>query len=1813
MKPLSGGRPQPLIFGILVLLCLFFHSFHSFAQPELRWAKSMGGISNSEGDAIVTDASGNVFTAGQFYNTADFDPGPAAFTLTAAGAIGWQDIFITKFDANGNFIWAKQLGGTSYEFPKGMTIDASGNLLLTGYFNGTADFDPGSGVSNLISVGAGTDIFICKLDNDGNFVWADRIGGPSNDQSLAIATDPSGNVYTTGSYFGTVDFDPSAAGTSNLFSSGSIDIFISKLDASGNFVWARKFGGPTVENGSAITIDGGGNVISTGSFAGTVDFDPGAGTANLTSAGSYDAYVSKLDANGNFIWAKAMIIGTSDGYPQSIGVDGSDNIITSGYFSGTADFDPSGATFTLSSAGLDDAFIAKLDASGIFVWAGRMGGNSTDQVKGMVVNAAGESFLTGLFTNTADFDPTLSTTNLTSRGGYDVFVAKFSAAGTLSWVEQMGGTNQDYGNAINMDGSTNLLTTGSFLLTSNFGPGSCQFNLTATTSGRSDVFVQSLSQSAIPPPNITGFSPATGPSGTTVTINGTNFSTAIENNLVFFSGVAATVTASTATSITATVPTGTVVGPITITISCKSGVSATNFIPTGPCYLPLVQRNALTDLYNSTTGGAWVNNANWLSVDESTWYGITVSGCRVTEIDLSANGLNGPLPNTITDLGTLQILKLNENAIAGSLPSTIGQLTALKEINVHQNQMTGAIPASLSSCTLLENLQLESNNFSGNIPTFLGSLSNLKSINLGFNSFTGTIPSELGNLSNLTFLSLAENNLTGSIPASLGTPTGLGLIDLSQNALTGSIPVELGSLSALTSLQLWSNQLTGPIPTEIGNLTSLKFLNLSGNQLNGTVPASFGNLVSLQELYLNDNGFSGAMPATISSITTFLTVDLSLNGFTSMPTISAYNLNVADNSLDFGSLEASVATTVNYQYSPQELLPPGGNVGFASGGAITIPFTTSGTANQYQWYRGSNPVPGATSSTLSIPTAGASDAGVYYLQITNTIVTGLTLQSEPYIVTLSTDPCIGIPRTGGFLQTSFDPLIEVPTTVTAVGIQSTGQIIAATGSSTINGGTVDGIVRFNTNGTLDNSFNSNSYYPGINQFIIQPDDKILTTYTYIPAYTPVTEVARLNADGSVDGSFAPGIGSDLVYAIGLQADSKILVSWSSGSTPQLSRLLADGTLDGTFTAPTNLLANVIKVQPDGKILVGGIFPGGITRLETTGITDTQIISDANGEVFDIAIQLDGQIIVVGSFDYFNGVPVRGIVRINSADGTLDNSFNPIGITDALTPGNYPAQVELQSNGKILIAGIFDTVNGSSRKNLVRLNADGTVDCSFDPGLSTDDDISSLTLDASGNIFIAGAFSSYDGTIRNGLAKVGSSSPPTITITTQPSDFSACDGSTATFTAAGTGTTNITYQWQFSPNGSPLVFSDISNGGSYSGANTATLSINPAGILVEGRYRCRVSGDLAAPVNTHHEGLFIIPLPSAPTASPLSVCSGTAATLNASGGVNGQYRWYTSASGGTAITGAVNSTYTTPNIFAATTYYVSLMGGSCESLRAAADVTLLPSPAQPTATGSSACGPSAQLTLTAAGGVNGQYRWYTIPTGGVPIGSAVNDTYVTPSLSATTSYYVSINDGICESPRTLVNATILSCHAPTIASTLATNYIEGTVSIDLTPLIADVDNNVDQASLKITKQPLSGAKASLSGLTLNIDYTGIPFTATESVGIQVCDLTNLCTNQDISIELAGDITIYNAVSPNGDGKNDFFFIQYIDVIPSTRENHVRIFNRWGDQVFSVDNYNNVERRFDGYKSDGTKLPPGTYFYKIEFPSGSPLTGFIDLRY
>lgn len=195
------------------------------------------------------------------------------------------------------------MGGPSSDVGQGVSVDTYGNVYSTGWFNGTADFDPGPGTFNLLNAGVlGADIFISKLDSNGDFVWAKSMGGTFSDSGYGIAIDTSGNVYTTGSFGGTADFDP-GTGVLDLVSSGGTDIFISKLNNSGDFVWAKALGAGFDDYGYDISVDSSGNVYTTGFFRGTVDFDPGdMGIFNLTSAGFEDIFISKLAGSDKFPW-----------------------------------------------------------------------------------------------------------------------------------------------------------------------------------------------------------------------------------------------------------------------------------------------------------------------------------------------------------------------------------------------------------------------------------------------------------------------------------------------------------------------------------------------------------------------------------------------------------------------------------------------------------------------------------------------------------------------------------------------------------------------------------------------------------------------------------------------------------------------------------------------------------------------------------------------------------------------------------------------------------------------------------------------------------------------------------------------------------------------------------------------------------------------------------------------------------------------------------------------------------------------------------------------------------------------------------------------------------------------------------------------------------------------------------------------------------------------------------------------------------------------------------------------------------------------
>jgi hypothetical protein len=407
----------------------------SDASGNFLWVKQIGNTGSDEA-YYISENAGNLYITGDFSNTVDFDPGASSTYLSSAGA---TDVFILKLDSSGNLIWARSVGGTGFEYAYSVGTDGSGNIYVTGYFLGTADFDPSAGTAYLTSAG-GADIFFSKLDASGNFVWAKSVGGTYDDHGKSVI-DGSGNIYTTGYFYGTVDFDPSA-GVTYLTSSGMNDVSVFKLDASGNFIWAKPVGGVNDDLAYDIVVDPAGNVYSTGSYDGTVDFDPGAGTYNLTAVpGGSDIFIFKLDPAGSFLWAKSM--GGSDyDYSNGIAIDAASNVYVTGNFAGTADFDPSPGTFNLTSVPTSYAneFIVKLDASGSFLWAQAVNGTSSSYGNSVIVDASNNVYATGYFQGTADFDGGTGTTNLTSGGSDDIFLLKLdqcnlvASAGTSATV-----------------------------------------------------------------------------------------------------------------------------------------------------------------------------------------------------------------------------------------------------------------------------------------------------------------------------------------------------------------------------------------------------------------------------------------------------------------------------------------------------------------------------------------------------------------------------------------------------------------------------------------------------------------------------------------------------------------------------------------------------------------------------------------------------------------------------------------------------------------------------------------------------------------------------------------------------------------------------------------------------------------------------------------------------------------------------------------------------------------------------------------------------------------------------------------------------------------------------------------------------------------------------------------------------------------------------------------------------------------------------------------------------------------------------------
>lgn len=378
------------------------------ASGNYVWAVSGGGNNSDRGLSIKTDAAGNSYVTGFFYNTANF----GSQSITSAGA---QDIFIAKYDNAGNCLWAKRAGGSGSDIGNGITVDGSGNVIVTGEFSGTANFGAGS----LTSMNGSTDVFTTKLDGSGNFLWCKKGSAHLTDRGIDVACDNSGGIYITGQFSDTITFDQPH--NNNMYNA----IFVVKYDASGNEQWFRRVGGGTLNVSNSIVCNSSG-IFITGDFQGTVTFF---GSSNVTLSGTYTngIFVAKYDASGGLVWD----VSESSDSPvtsKSIASDGSGNIYIGGHFkcrfNTLADAYGQGV---YNSVGYWDVFGEKLSSSGSRLMARQMGGRQDQLCNGIACDNNGNPVLTGTFNSDIIVPASNNFAGFPSYAGYE-----YDAVGSIT-------------------------------------------------------------------------------------------------------------------------------------------------------------------------------------------------------------------------------------------------------------------------------------------------------------------------------------------------------------------------------------------------------------------------------------------------------------------------------------------------------------------------------------------------------------------------------------------------------------------------------------------------------------------------------------------------------------------------------------------------------------------------------------------------------------------------------------------------------------------------------------------------------------------------------------------------------------------------------------------------------------------------------------------------------------------------------------------------------------------------------------------------------------------------------------------------------------------------------------------------------------------------------------------------------------------------------------------------------------------------------------------------------------------------------------
>lgn len=391
--------------------------------------------------AVLVSASADraVFLLGYFDGTVNFGSNGVIDERTSVGS---KDVFITKFNADGSGAWTRTFGGPDWEECTAIAQDHASNILIAGNFSSTVDFDPGEGVSERTPEGL-VNGFVLTLSPEGTYRTVLTFGaGNGRVGPAGMALDQDDNIFLTGLFDHTVDFDPGAGvelHTSNL---NTPDVFVTKLNADGSHAWTRTFGGRAFDMGYQLEVDADSNVFVAGEFRGEVDFDPGGGADVFTALGPSALFLTKLNADGSYGWTRVWQISTI--LPQHLLARSPDGALyLTGILSGTVDFDPTeGFDFRTGDV---DAFVIKVNADGSYGWTRVFPGDGQGGLDlDLAADECGNLLVAGAFTGTMDFDPGPGVDQHTSMGGYDIFLIKLLADGSYAWGRVIGGANNEW-------------------------------------------------------------------------------------------------------------------------------------------------------------------------------------------------------------------------------------------------------------------------------------------------------------------------------------------------------------------------------------------------------------------------------------------------------------------------------------------------------------------------------------------------------------------------------------------------------------------------------------------------------------------------------------------------------------------------------------------------------------------------------------------------------------------------------------------------------------------------------------------------------------------------------------------------------------------------------------------------------------------------------------------------------------------------------------------------------------------------------------------------------------------------------------------------------------------------------------------------------------------------------------------------------------------------------------------------------------------------------------------------------------------------